>query len=308
MRHAVVFSSFVPDTEVARDVGAYYIDLFQRRFRDCTIYVGINSGSSRSWHASLADADLDIVICETPDRLVVNSDVSGFQSALRTLRNTRAQHDYYWFGHTKGATHDAFRHTDGLREVMEREFWSRRSEVETFCDPTRHGTFCALPMLATSRSSETVDYLRRIFPALYPPVGIFPYATFFGMTGTALRNFLASAAESFFTKNLIEGTGVSRYFFEGGFSWVADMAGFEPYLLQKGPRFPPDDPLLRAPCRDYEFVANQQRAEKVVEMWRADRAGHDFAGWPLWAGEMIDYQGNIYGADEFFRMNPDYNP
>lgn len=308
MRHAVVFSSFIPDTEVARFVGAYYVDLFQRRFADSTIYVGINAGSSQDWRAALSASGLDVVLCETPAHLVVDSDVSGFQSALRTIRNTGARHDFYWFGHTKGATHDAIRHTDGLREVLERDFWSRRDEVEQRCDPARHGAFLAYPMLTTTRSEEIVDYLRGVFPALYPPVGAFPTYTFFGMTGVSLRNFLAGAEDRFFSQNLIAGTGLSRYFFEGGFAWVADMGGFEPYLLEKGPLLSADDPALRAPCRDIEFIANQQRAAKVIEAWKADKAGHDFAGWPLWAGERIAYRGHVYEADEFFRLHPGHAP
>jgi hypothetical protein len=79
--------------------------LFRRLFHDCTIYVGINAGSCQIWSETLRKSELDVVLCDVPVHLSVNSDVAGFQVVLRKLRGTRARHDYYWFGHTKGATH-----------------------------------------------------------------------------------------------------------------------------------------------------------------------------------------------------------
>jgi hypothetical protein len=305
VRHAVILSSFIPDTEVAEAVGGYYIALMQKHFPDCTIYIGINTGSSENWRSKIAGSGLDVVACDVPNHLSVTSDVAGVQAVLKTLRSTRAHHDFYWFGHTKGASHDAFFHAEALRDTIERLFWSRRAEIEQYCDPTRHGAFSALPMLASNDSATVVSYLRGVFPALYPPVGAFPTYTFFGMTGAALRNFLASAEERFFSQNLIEGTGLSRYFFEGGFSWVADMAGFEPYVMQ-GDGTQADHHDLGGPCHPNDFERNRLKVKRAINKWRMNRKGYGFSGWPLWAGERVEFQGHFYEPDDFFRRYPIY--
>jgi hypothetical protein len=131
-------------------------------------------------------------------------------------------------------------------------------------------------MPAAGSNTEVVAYLDSIFPGRCRPVGYVATHTFFGLTGIALRNFLAGADERFFEQNLIEGTGMSRYFFEGGFSWIADMAGFEPYLLHKEYRIPFDAPVLREPGHPHEFEHNQQRVAGMIEAWRSNRSGFDF--------------------------------
>lgn len=307
MRHAVILSSFIPDTEVAKAVGSYYIEIFRRYFSDCTIYVGINIGSCHEWRDMLARSELDIIICEVPLHLSVTSDVAGFQAVLRTLRTTRAAHDFYWFGHTKGATHDAYFWAEALRETIERLFWSRRAEIEENCDPTRYGTFAALPMPSSDRNASEVAYLRSIFPAQFAPVGVIPTYTFFGMTGLVLRNFLGSADQRFFNENLVETTGVSRYLFEGAFSWISDMMGFEPYLLRKE-FVRADDPALNSPSHPNEFALNRQRVSKMIEAWRADRKGFDFPGWPVQTADGVEYQDRTYEAGEFFLAYPSYDP
>jgi len=307
VRHAIILSSYIPSTDVALRIGKYYIDLIRRRFADCTIYVGVNTGSSEDWREMLINSRLNIVVCDVEDRLSVNSDVAGFQSVLRTLRRTRAGHDFYWFGHTKGATHSHYAEAELLREIIERDFWSRRSEIEARCDPMRFGTFPALPMPASGRNEVEVAYLRSIFPARYSPIGIIPTFTFFGMTGIALRNFLGSADDRFFDENLVETSGVSRYFFEGAFSWISDMAGFEPYLLRK--EFSrPDNAASHWPTHPNDFVLNRLKASKLIASWREDREGFDFPGWPMWVGENIEYQNRLIGAEEFFNLYPSYRP
>lgn len=307
-RHAILLSSYVPETDVGLAIGDYYLDLLWRNFADCTIYVGINTGSCDQWRIMLAQSGLDIIVCEVPENLTVNSDASGFQAVLRTLRSTGAYHDYYWFGHTKGATHSKFEDAELLRQLIERDFWSRRDEIEANCDLMRYGAFPALPMPAAGPNSDVINYLKSIFPTRYPPVGYVSTYTFFGLTGIALRNFLASADSSFFERNLLDGTGISRYFFEGGFSWIGDMAGFEPYLLHKAYSIPFDAPALREPGHPHEFEQNQQRVARMIEAWRSNRSNFDFRGWPVWVGDKLQLGSDLYGADDFFQRYPEYRP
>ncbi|WP_162239597.1 glycosyltransferase 61 family protein [Methylobacterium sp. Leaf87] len=306
-RHAVLLSSYVPETDVGLAIGDYYIDLLWRNFADCKVYVGINTGSCERWRLMLAQSGLDIVVCEVSEKLAVNSDVAGFQAILRTLRATRANHEYYWFGHTKGASHQRFEDAEALRAVIEQDFWSRRNEVETRCEPTRHGSFPALPMPAAGPNAAVVAYLKSIFPSRYQPIGYVATYTFFGLTGIALRNFLGSADSRFFENNLLDGTGVSRYFFEGGFSWIADMAGFEPLLLHKNIDSSSGNSRLNGPCSPNEFSENQHRVAQMIETWRSDRDNYDFQGWPVWVGDRIQLGDKTYEAETFFRGYSQYS-
>jgi hypothetical protein len=254
----------------------------------------------------LAQSGLDIVVCEVPQNLSINSDVAGFQAALRTLRATRANHEFYWFGHTKGASHQRFEDAEALRAVIEQNFWSRRTEVEARCEPTRHGAFPALPMPAAGPNEAVIAYLQSIFPSRYQPIGYVATYTFFGLTGIALRNFLGSADNRFFENNLLDGTGVSRYFFEGGFSWIADMAGFEPLLLHKNLDASIGNSWLHGPCAPNEFSENQRRVAQMIEIWRSDRTNYDFQGWPVWVGDRVQLGYETYEAEKFFQKYPQY--
>jgi hypothetical protein len=300
-------SSYVPETKVGLAIGDYYLDLLWRNFADCKVYVGINTGSCERWRVMLAQSGLDIVVCEVPQNLSVDSDVAGFQAVLRTLRATRANHEYYWFGHTKGASHQRFEDAEALRAVIEQNFWSRRAEVEARCEPTRHGAFPALPMPAAGPNEAVIAYLKSIFPSRYQPIGYVATYTFFGLTGIALRNFLGSADNRFFENNLLDGTGVSRYFFEGGFSWIADMAGFEPLLLHKNFDASTGNLRLHGPCSPNEFSENQHRVAQMIESWRLDRANYDFQGWPVWVGDQIQLGYETYDAETFFRKYSQYS-
>ena len=280
LSHAVLLSSYIIDTDTSHRVGAYYLDLIKSHFADCKIYIGINTGSSDIWRKMIKSSGLDVNICEVKSGLTVNSDVSGFQAILQNIKEFGSHHDYYWFGHTKGSTHETYEAAEALRWVIDRDFWSRRSEIEAHCDPLQHGTFPALPMPCGSSWSEdgASAYLRRIFPATCRPIGYVTTYTFFGMTGPALRTFLESVASTFFESNLVNEGGVSRYFFEGGFAWVADMGGFEPYLLAK--EVTTQKPLdLTGPCHPNDFIINQLKVEKMIQKWKEDPSGYEFTAW-----------------------------
>ena len=307
MRHAVILSSFVPSTTVAEAVGSYYLDIINKYFSDCKIYIGVNVGSSHKWRSMMEKSGLNITICEVSERLSVNSDVAGFQAVLATLRSTRAAHDFYWFGHTKGATHERYSDAELLRDIIEQNFWSRRDEIDKYCDPARNGAFLPLPMLASGPALGVINYLKEVFPSVYPPVGAFPTYTFFGMTGVALRNFLASAEDRFFSRNLLDEPGLSRYFFEGGFSWFADMAGFKPYLV-RAETISVNAQSMQSPCHPNEFALNRLKVARCIDVWSSNPAKYNFTGWPLWAGEGIEYQEHIYEPSKFFELQSAYAP
>ncbi|MEE8631029.1 MULTISPECIES: hypothetical protein [Methylobacterium] len=259
-------------------IGEYYIELIGRYFSDSDIYIGINQGSSDKWRKMIAKSGLRAIVADVPPHLWVNSNVAGFQAALSALRDSNVRYDHYWFGHSKGTTHSTYEEADLLRWVIEKDFWTRRAEIEAECDPLTCGAVPALPMPAESANTSVALYLRSIYNAPYRPIFYIPTYTYFGMGGRSLNIFLEKASKRFFAENILNGPGVSRYFFEGGFSWIADMAGFEPYLLKKET----DGRELLIPtceCNPNDFELNQLKVAKMIEAWKADKISYYYNGW-----------------------------
>jgi hypothetical protein len=120
-RTAVVFASYVPD-EPALKLALLYLKTIMTCFSDADVFVGVNPCACRdAWCESLAEAGKRVRVAQVPDHLVIDSDVSAFQAALRSMRDEGGSYDLVWFGHTKGASS---RNYDMARLFMERFFYA----------------------------------------------------------------------------------------------------------------------------------------------------------------------------------------
>ncbi|GJD52047.1 hypothetical protein OPKNFCMD_4809 [Methylobacterium crusticola] len=302
MRHAVIFSSFVPETEVALSLSKYYLDLLETYHKDSDIYLGINTGSGPTWRKMLRDSTLKLNIAEVDPKLHVNSDVSGFQAALDLLRQSHHRYDYYWFGHTKGVSHSADAQLTSLLDELERNFWSKRLYVEEHCSPEVYGVFGSHFMPASNSHSDISEFLKSVYPSPFKHIGYITTYTFFGLTSGALDPFLERADDLFFNQNLINHSGLSRYFFEGGFSWISDFVGLEPFFTAEYKSKNPSATL--GLCHPMLLADNQEKVRSLIEAWRQDKADFAYTGWPVGVGSTVHYDGNIYELPEFIEQFP----
>jgi hypothetical protein len=285
MRHAVIFSSFVPKTDVALRTGAYFLDLLKRHNAEDDIYLGINTGSCDQWDAMASTSGLNVKFAHVQEHLSCDSDVAGFQAALNLARKDGFPHDYYWFGHSKGVSHQAYSDAELLRSIIERDFWCRRAEVQRLVDPEKHGTFGSFFTPPSDNQSALIDVMRRLFlNDHWMPVGLINMYTFFGMTGASLREIFRRTSPDLLRRNLISDIGVHRYFFEGGFSWLADMCGFRPVPINlKVSRLP-----LSWITTASSWENNARLSAKKIENWSSD--------WNNYAVEPVPHyqNGNIH--------------
>lgn len=271
MRHSVIFSSFVPKTDVALQTGAYFLGLLKRLNAEDDIYLGINTGSCDQWDAMVSASGLNVKTAYVQEHLSCDSDVAGFQAALNLARKDGFPHDYYWFGHTKGVSHRAYSDAELLRSIIERDFWSRRAEVERLVDPEKHGTFGSFFTPPSDNQSPLIDVMRRLFLQDHcMPIGLINMYTFFGMTGASLREISRKTSPDLLRRNLVSDIGVHRYFFEGGFSWLADMCGFRPVPINlKASRLPLS--LITTPS---SWENNARLSAKRIDNWSNDRSNY----------------------------------
>lgn len=122
MNKAIIFASYIPTKEQIY-IGLEFLDLFRDLYEDYDIYVGVNP-SCQEWLDMLNQRGINYNI--TPDNLIVNSDVSAYQSALSLLKKSNKKYDLYTFAHTKGVTSNA--HTFRA-EVFER-FLGKKFVIE----------------------------------------------------------------------------------------------------------------------------------------------------------------------------------
>jgi hypothetical protein len=229
-RDAVVFSSYVP-TAHALEVSKEFLGVFRERFSDCDFYVGINTGSVPEWEQALNDSGLRLAgIAHVPPRLMVDSDVSGFQAALKSMRDAGKEYQLVWFGHTKGATADH----PGVRRHLIEGFFLDRARIERLFDEPRVGAFgydMSIELHNLGDIDSRMDSLVLKFP--YATIGTFYLHTFYVIRGSIVGHFLGGCSEVFFTRNLVDDLGFDRYFFERDFARITERSGYYPTYAKR---------------------------------------------------------------------------
>src|SRR5579864_8601042 len=111
---AVVFSVHVPSLDRMSVLQDWLDHLLQHSFGDCDLFIGINASNVTHQVQQILDTQYRgkfkrLEYAVTPEALVVDSDVSGYQTALRLLTNhlktlpIGTRYNLVWFGHTKGS-------------------------------------------------------------------------------------------------------------------------------------------------------------------------------------------------------------
>jgi len=226
-RDAIIFSSYVPTPE-ALTVATEFLRLFEERFADCDVYVGINTGSLPEWERLLRDSPLRIRIGSVGPRLTVDSDAAGFQRALELMRDEGTEYDLVWFGHTKGATSN----DPVLRKRLIGDFYLKRERITQLFRHPRVGAF-GHDISVSTGLAPIDELLDGIFVFPYPSIGTFYLHTFYVLRGSIVREFLGGVDDDFFTKNLVTDLGFDRYFFERDFARIAERLGFHPLYRQR---------------------------------------------------------------------------
>jgi hypothetical protein len=226
-RDAVIFSSWMPEAGLV--LGDYFIEVLRRYHADSKIFVGINHGSSPEWAQRLEASGLDVTIQPAASTLTMSFDPTGFVAALDAYRRHEEPFELVWFGHTKGVSHlDEPWYATG-RWTIERMFWGRRSEIESYFEHPVIGLYAPHYMMMKQNYLPQIDALQRMYQATCMPLGAAAFSTHFVMRNESVRDFCARVDKRFFRYGP-EPFGGNMYFFEMGMPNVPAMQGYEPYI------------------------------------------------------------------------------
>ena len=86
MKKCIIFASHIP-TPDKLFVGVESLNKFVESFSDYDVYIGINN-SCQAWYDCLEQYSKKLNLFQetTPEHLLIDSDASAFQSALRLLK------------------------------------------------------------------------------------------------------------------------------------------------------------------------------------------------------------------------------
>jgi hypothetical protein len=230
MSVAILLASW-PETELGINLGKMFIAAYERNFPDADIFVGINPAPRLDeWLSILEASPLNIRYAVTPKDLILSSDASGYQTALRLYRDTNSSHDLIWFNHFKGVS---WRRIDVSETNISLLLDKRKNVEDVFADHPDVGLY-ALTGWAINHGKLDPggpdDLTSQYYNFSYPTLRITPVHTFFVTRGEPVRNFVHNCNSSFFDKPL-----PNRFFFENDFCQCIFRQGYTAYIREPFP-------------------------------------------------------------------------
>jgi len=245
MRPAIILGAY-PVNDYALGLAQYLFDLYKEHLPEAVLYIGINTPSYHEQLVSMLKGyPFEVHHALTPEHLIIRSDASAYQTALRLYKEHNKEYDLLWFQHFKGATHEATRTMakDRLREQIE----NRVVIEKTFKNNPLLGLYAHTGWgfnhsMMDPGNSE--DYTSHYFDFKYSLLKITALYSIFVARAAAVKSFVDNCSPSFFTEKL-----GSVYFFENDFSQIIFRQGYTPYLEE-------------------DEYCPRQHQDKIIEDWK----------------------------------------
>lgn len=221
MKNCVVFAAFVND-----DIGLLRLDniitILEQYFINDDIFIGINPCSHQELIIEyFSKSKLSFRYNITPNHLVINSDASAYQTALKLLKNCEKIYDNIFFFHTKTVSPEYF---INFFSINKEEYINLLHSNELF------GAIGEKLLLVSKfpEKSGLSNILSKYYNFNYGSLEYFYSTTFFMIKGKILHNFINNCNNSFFEELLTtphEPKG-DRYYFERDFIHIVDKQGY----------------------------------------------------------------------------------
>jgi len=231
-KYAVIMASHIPYID-SLWVGEEILNKIKQQIPEADIFVGINpSNCVEEWVDVVKKYSLNYEI--TPKNLVISSDASAYQTALKIYKNKgQKEYDLVLFLHTQGTKsgrHDVRKsHLNTLLENF-------NDLVELFNKDKKLGAYgnTITPLPNCWVDSEWDFYLKRFgLEFINRPIRCFLVGTMFAIKGDILNNFIFKCNDSFFNEILhnphTNGIG-DPWFFERDFIHIVD--GFTNHYIK----------------------------------------------------------------------------
>lgn len=226
MKTAVVFSSYVPSQDKLW-VGQEILGGIKSKIGDdCQIFAGVNPPVLNEWLDVLRTYTSNIEI--TPERLVISSDASAFQSALRAYQPHTGKFDLIIFLHTKGIVSKQHRARKERLGLLLGQYGSVK-EILSRDDLVGSYGHTLIPVAKESEGNGGIwETLDRYCEWKCKPFKWFLDCSMFAMKAHILDSFLAQTNDQFLNSKLTtvmcpEG---DRYFFERDFGCIVSRQGY----------------------------------------------------------------------------------
>lgn len=198
---------------------SFYEGLMKEYLPNCDYYIGINNDFD--WYNSLLlSSGLNIKTIErVPQNILVPSDASAYQAALKGYKNCKEKYDNVYFIHNKGSSHYDWQKR-GHDYVW--GFLQNLKQIDELFKDEQCGGFSNWGEI-----NEGVwdDQLNEFYEFKYKKgIDIMWLCTLYAIKGHVLDNFILNCNESFFTKQL------DKYFFEAAFPSIVDRQGYMRYV------------------------------------------------------------------------------
>src|ERR1700722_5669283 len=106
-KNAVVFSTWMPSQYAHRN--GLYLSYIRDFFGDCDVYIGVNVGTDLIWVDQIESIFPDANVALVDPEMAVDSDVSGFQAALKLVKDSGNEYKNIYFMHSKGISYPSDR-------------------------------------------------------------------------------------------------------------------------------------------------------------------------------------------------------
>jgi hypothetical protein len=231
----VIYSSYYPD-EINLFRGIDFLNQMLENFKDYIICIGIQINTCQKWVDTIEEyikKGLKIKYGFCDEQLYVNSDVSGYQKAIKIFydnyKNLELSNSCVWFGHSKGVTTNEIEY----HNYVMKNFWSKKKKHEIrLLSDERKGCFGNHLSFIPDYSEKKVCEIWKTyskFKQLKKPLNYMFVNTFFIIKYDLFKIMIDNIEDSFFNEKIkgINGVG-DRYFFERDFIHFVDIMGFEP--------------------------------------------------------------------------------
>ena len=247
-RTAIIFAAYAAN-EHGLNVFLRIMSHIEQEFRDAHVFVGINPCRMQSRLIQhLQNSQLNLQYDITPEKLIIDSDASAFQTALRLLLKTQDHFDLIWFVHTKSSTN--FSHEPTLDWLLFNLLRNRYLVEDTFL----HSSIgvCGVDIVIHPDPIEDLISQYKSYP--FSQLQLMFLFTFYVIRGSIVHRFIETCCNSFFNERI----NSDRYFFERDFYQIAFMSGYQPSFLHA--------PQLHFNDWD-KVVCNRNTVFKTVNDW-----------------------------------------
>ena len=218
---AIVFAVYAAN-EHGLNVFLKIMNQIEQLFSDARIFVGINPCQMQSVLIRyLNNSRLNLTYDITPAELVLDSDASAFQTALRMLLKSQASYGLIWFIHTKSSTN--FSHEPTLDWLLHNLVRNRLRVEESFLNPSVGA--CGVDIVIHPEPIQDVISQYKNYP--FSQLQLMYLFTFYVIRGGIVHDFIETCSNSFFSQKI----NSDRYFFERDFYQIAFMSGHIPAFM-----------------------------------------------------------------------------